>query len=244
MIVPRSKILELVKYIREEHPTHKIVFTNGVFDILHCGHVDYLKEAKKFGDILIVAINSNKSIRIIKGKDRPIIDQFQRAQIISNLKSVDAVVIFDEVEPLEIIEEIKPEVLVKGADWEKKDIIGKDFVEQNGGKVVGIPLKIRTSTTKIINKIRGKKLLNDEVFRLALETWGEDAQVGMCIEESGEMLAKINQLARGRIEVKDLIEEFVDVYIMMSQMRWIHRDIFDKIFDYKVKRIREKLGIE
>ena len=247
MIVPKTKIGEFISEIRNHYkayPSYKIVFTNGCFDILHAGHVDYLNKAKKKGNFLVVALNSDKSIRIIKGKNRPIVCQFQRAQVLDGLQAVDAVVIFDEVEPLELIEEIKPDVLVKGADWETKDIIGKDFVESYGGEVCGIPFRVNTSTSSIINKVKGNKKLNEDVFKTALEKWGSEAQIGMCIEESGEMLAKINQLARGRIELEELVEEFVDVYIMMCQMRWIHKDAFDKIFNHKVRRIRKKLGLD
>ncbi|MBN1638961.1 MAG: D-glycero-beta-D-manno-heptose 1-phosphate adenylyltransferase [Ignavibacteriales bacterium] len=131
----------------------KIVFTNGCFDILHIGHIDYLNKAKSFGNILIVALNSDESIRKIKGLKRPILPQEERAFIISNLKSVDYVTFFDEDTPEKIIGEILPDVLVKGADWELDKIIGREIVEANGGVVKRINFIASQSTTKIIEKI-------------------------------------------------------------------------------------------
>ena len=131
----------------------KIVFTNGVFDILHKGHVDYLNCAKSQGDILIVAVNSDASVKRIKGDRRPIVSENDRAFVIANLKSVDYVCIFGEDTPYETIKLIQPDVLVKGADWKIDDVIGKDIVEARGGKVVTIEYLDGKSTTNIINKI-------------------------------------------------------------------------------------------
>lgn len=131
----------------------KIVFTNGVFDILHRGHVEYLENAKKLGDKLIVGVNSNSSVKRIKGEKRPIVDEIDRATIISSLKSVDAVVIFEEDTPLEIITNIIPDVLVKGADWKVDSIIGREIVENNGGEVKTIQFLDNRSTTNIIENI-------------------------------------------------------------------------------------------
>jgi D-beta-D-heptose 7-phosphate kinase/D-beta-D-heptose 1-phosphate adenosyltransferase len=131
----------------------KIVFTNGVFDILHKGHVDYLNCAKSQGDILIVAVNSDASAKRIKGERRPIVSENDRAFVIANLKSVDYVCIFGEDTPYETIKLIQPDVLVKGADWKIDDVIGKDIVEARGGKVVTIEYLDGKSTTNIINKI-------------------------------------------------------------------------------------------
>ncbi len=127
-----------------------VVFTNGVFDILHAGHVDYITKAKEKGDILIVAVNSDSSVRRIKGELRPIVPQHERAFIISSLKPVDFVVIFNEDTPHEVITKLVPDVLVKGADWEIEKIVGRDIVEANGGKVETIEFINDQSTTNII----------------------------------------------------------------------------------------------
>ena len=131
----------------------KVVFTNGVFDILHAGHVDYITKAKSKGDILIVAVNSDLSVKKIKGELRPIVPQRERAFIISSLKPVDFVIIFDEETPYEIIKKLIPDVLVKGADWSIDSIVGKDIVEGNGGKVETIEFINDRSTTNIIKII-------------------------------------------------------------------------------------------
>lgn len=131
----------------------KIVFTNGVFDILHRGHVEYLESAKKLGDKLIVGVNSNSSVKRIKGEMRPIVDEIDRATIISNLKSVDSVVIFEEDTPLETITKIIPDVLVKGADWKVDSIVGREVVEQSGGVVKTIKFLENRSTTNVIENI-------------------------------------------------------------------------------------------
>ncbi|MFC1709418.1 D-glycero-beta-D-manno-heptose 1-phosphate adenylyltransferase [Candidatus Omnitrophota bacterium] len=129
------------------------VFTNGCFDILHVGHVSYLNKAKQLGDILIVAVNSDSSVKSIKAKNRPINTLKDRMKIISCLESVDYVCSFNESTPLSLIKKIVPSVLVKGADWKKKDVIGADFVKNNGGRVVCIKLEKGHSTTKLIRKI-------------------------------------------------------------------------------------------
>ncbi|NJD21730.1 MAG: D-glycero-beta-D-manno-heptose 1-phosphate adenylyltransferase [Melioribacter sp.] len=131
----------------------KVVFTNGVFDILHAGHVDYLTKAKAKGDILIVAVNSDSSVKKIKGELRPIVPQGERAFIISSLKPVDYVVIFNEETPYEIIKKIIPDVLVKGGDWPVENIVGRDIVEANGGKVETIEFINDRSTTNIIKTV-------------------------------------------------------------------------------------------
>jgi rfaE bifunctional protein nucleotidyltransferase chain/domain len=144
-----------VKFLREQFKKEKkkIVFTNGVFDIIHSGHVDYLIKAKALGDILIVGMNSDDSVRRIKGEKRPLIRQTDRAYILSNLKPVDYVVIFEEDTPLEIIKTIVPDVLVKGADWSLDKIIGSDIVLNNGGEVKNISFVNERSTSRIIDTI-------------------------------------------------------------------------------------------
>ena len=131
----------------------KVVFTNGVFDLIHAGHVDYLSKAKKLGDVLIVGLNSDESVRRIKGEKRPILKQEERAFILSNLKPVDFVVYFDDDTPAKLISEIIPDILVKGADWSVEKIVGKEVVEKNGGKVMNIEFVNDQSTSKIIDLI-------------------------------------------------------------------------------------------
>lgn len=131
----------------------KVVFTNGVFDILHRGHVEYLNRARELGDYLIVAVNSDSSVRRIKGEKRPVVSEADRAFVVSNLKCVDFVCVFGEDTPYEVIKSIQPDVLVKGADWKIENVVGKDIVEARGGKVVTIEYVMGRSTTNIINKI-------------------------------------------------------------------------------------------
>ena len=130
-----------------------VVFTNGCFDIIHAGHVDYLAKAKECGDVLILGLNSDKSVRSIKGEKRPIVPESERAFILSNLKSVDYVTLFDEDTPFEIISAIIPDILVKGADWPIDQIVGRDIVESNGGVVKTIKFVNQVSTTNIIKTI-------------------------------------------------------------------------------------------
>jgi rfaE bifunctional protein nucleotidyltransferase chain/domain len=131
----------------------KVVFTNGCFDIFHRGHIDYLEKAKKLGDILIVGLNSDESVKKIKGEKRPIVPQDDRALVLSALGCVDYVCIFDQETPEELIKKLIPDVLVKGGDWEKENIVGRKIVEENGGKVLTIPEVEGRSTQKIIQTI-------------------------------------------------------------------------------------------
>lgn len=131
-----------------------VVFTNGVFDVLHPGHVRYLREARACGDALIVAVNSDSSVRSNKGAGRPVNPAHERAEVLLALRSVDAAVIFDEETPHAIISAIKPDILVKGADWGPNDIVGRDVVEARGGRVVRIDLAPGFSTTALLEKIR------------------------------------------------------------------------------------------
>ncbi|MEI7591315.1 MAG: D-glycero-beta-D-manno-heptose 1-phosphate adenylyltransferase, partial [Deltaproteobacteria bacterium] len=130
-----------------------IVFTNGCFDILHVGHIRYLTEAKRNGDVLVVAVNSDESVRIIKGEKRPIVPEAERAEMLASLTVVDFVVIFNEPTPAEVILYLKPDILIKGGDWQKNDIIGADMVESWGGKVIIAELIENASTTNIIEKV-------------------------------------------------------------------------------------------
>jgi D-beta-D-heptose 7-phosphate kinase/D-beta-D-heptose 1-phosphate adenosyltransferase len=131
----------------------KIAFTNGCFELIHVGHVQYLQAARAEGDILVVGVNSDHSVRQIKGPRRPVVPENERAEVLASLACVDFVSLFDEPDPLEIIRSLLPDVLVKGADWAKDAIVGRDIVEANGGRVVRIPLTQGASTTSIIEKI-------------------------------------------------------------------------------------------
>lgn len=149
-----SEIKSLCKKFKEQKK--KVVFTNGCFDLIHAGHVDYLTKAKALGDILIVGMNTDDSVRRIKGDKRPILNQDERAFLISSLKPVDYVTFFNEDTPKEIIDEIIPDILVKGADWSKDKIVGRDVVEKNGGAVKTIKFVNDQSTSKIIESIKNK----------------------------------------------------------------------------------------
>ncbi len=131
----------------------KIVFTNGCFDILHVGHVRYLTQARKMGDLLIVGLNTDHSVRTIKGDRRPIVSETERAEVLAALETVDFVVLFDDPDPLRLITILKPDILVKGADWSKDEIIGREVVEKAGGKVARLPLVPGSSSTNLIEKI-------------------------------------------------------------------------------------------
>jgi D-beta-D-heptose 7-phosphate kinase/D-beta-D-heptose 1-phosphate adenosyltransferase len=152
------KTLEELKSIREKFKKEnkKVVFTNGCFDLIHGGHVDYLTKARAFGDVLIVGLNSDSSIRRIKGDKRPILLEDERAFVISNIKPVNYVTIFQEDTPAELIGELIPDILVKGADWAIENIVGKEVVEANGGEVKTIKFVNNQSTTKIISSILDK----------------------------------------------------------------------------------------
>ena len=132
----------------------RVVFSNGVFDLLHPGHVRYLQTARAEGDVLIVALNSDRSVRGNKGPSRPIFPEAERAEILSSLACVDAVVVFDEPTPAEIIGAIQPDVLVKGADWAADAIVGRDTVEARGGKVVRVAVEEGWSTTRIVERMK------------------------------------------------------------------------------------------
>jgi len=131
-----------------------VVFTNGVFDLLHVGHLRYLQQARELGDALIVGLNSDESVRQIKGPGRPITAEGERAEILEALACVDGVVIFGEAAPHELIAALQPDVLVKGADWAADAIVGRDIVEKRGGRVVRVPIELGHSTTALVDKIR------------------------------------------------------------------------------------------
>jgi D-beta-D-heptose 7-phosphate kinase/D-beta-D-heptose 1-phosphate adenosyltransferase len=132
----------------------RVVFTNGVFDILHPGHVRYLQQARGLGDALIVGVNSDRSVRAIKGPGRPVNTEIERVEILLALSAVDAAVIFDEGTPLELITALEPDILVKGSDWPADQIVGREFVEARGGQVVLMPFSQGHSTTHLIDRVR------------------------------------------------------------------------------------------
>ena len=148
----QSNATSLVQRLRASGKT--VVFTNGAFDLLHLGHVRYLKAARLLGDALIVGLNSDRSVRSNKGPGRPITPEAERAEILAALDCVDAVVVFDEDTPHEVIDALQPDILVKGADWAADAIVGRDIVEARGGRVVRIEIEPGHSTTAIVEKIR------------------------------------------------------------------------------------------
>ena len=145
--------MDLKKIEKLKSKNKRVVFTNGCFDILHLGHIKYLQKAKELGDILVVGLNSDISVRNLKGNKRPIFNQDERSQILLALSCVDFVIFFDEKTPLRLIKQIKPDVLVKGGDWKTEDIVGSDFVINRGGVVRSLNFEDGYSTTKTIEKI-------------------------------------------------------------------------------------------
>lgn len=150
-IKTQRQLIKLIYGLRKKGK--KIAFTNGCFDILHYGHIKYLEKAKRLADILVVAANSDSSVRKIKGKNRPINNQFDRLRVLNALSCIDYLVMFNEETPLKLIESISPDVLIKGGDWKVEEIAGADFVKSYGGKIVAIPYLKGYSTTNLIKKI-------------------------------------------------------------------------------------------
>jgi D-beta-D-heptose 7-phosphate kinase/D-beta-D-heptose 1-phosphate adenosyltransferase len=150
-IHPRSELKAEVDRLKREGK--KVIFTNGCFDILHAGHTRYLREAKKLGDVLVLALNSDSSVRSIKGEKRPIVPETERAEVVASLASVDYVTIFDELTPIELIEFLQPDIIVKGGDWAEKDIVGAETVRRWGGRVAIMPEIKGASTTNVIEKV-------------------------------------------------------------------------------------------
>jgi len=144
----------IVRFAREKRNGKKVVFTNGCFDLLHPGHIRSLEAARASGDVLIVGINSDESVRALKGEGRPVIPQEERAEVLASLECVDAVVIFEESTPQNVVAALVPDVLVKGGDWPGNQIVGREEVEAAGGKVVLVDVVAGYSTTEILKKIR------------------------------------------------------------------------------------------
>jgi D-beta-D-heptose 7-phosphate kinase/D-beta-D-heptose 1-phosphate adenosyltransferase len=144
----------ILRFGREKRNGRRVVFSNGCFDLLHPGHIRSLELARALGDVLIVGLNSDASVRQLKGEGRPVISELERAEILAALESVDAVVIFDDLTPRELIARLLPDILVKGGDWPGDQIVGREEVEAAGGRVVSIPVVPRYSTSAILQKIR------------------------------------------------------------------------------------------
>ena len=153
-IKTRKELLRIIKDLKAKGK--RIVFTNGCFDLLHIGHVRYLEKAKGLGDVLFVGVNSDSSIRKLKGPKRPILSEEERAEILSGLGCVDYVTLFDEIDPLKLITSLQPDVLAKGGDWTKEQTVGKEVVERSGGEVVIIPFVKGASTSNLIETILKK----------------------------------------------------------------------------------------
>jgi len=150
-----KSIQEIVKIVRQlKKEDKKIVFTNGCFDLLHLGHIRYLRGAKRLGDVLVIGLNSDHSVSSLKGKGRPLVKEEDRAEVLSALEMVDYIVIFNELTPKKLIDEIIPDVLVKGGDWKKEGVVGRDTVEAHGGEVIIIPEVKGYSTSALIKKIQ------------------------------------------------------------------------------------------
>ena len=156
--MPNQKIMKISRMkkvlARLKVQGKKVVFTNGCFDILHVGHVRYLRKAKSLGDILIIGMNTDRSVKTIKGEKRPIVPERERAEVLSALEFVDYIIFFDEPDPLALITALQPDVLVKGADWSKDRIVGREVVENLGGRVVRVSMVPGASSTGLIEKIK------------------------------------------------------------------------------------------
>ena len=151
-IVSHDVLIDRIAELRKAG--NLIVFTNGCFDLLHMGHITYLNEARGLGDVLVVGVNTDRSVRALKGEQRPIIPEQERSHILAALECVDFVTLFDEETPLELIQAVHPDILVKGADYSKEQVVGHDIVESYGGSVILLPLIENMSTSALINRIK------------------------------------------------------------------------------------------
>ena len=150
-IKERKELLRIIKNLKAKGK--RIVFTNGCFDLLHLGHVRYLEKAKALGDVLVVGVNSDSSVRKLKGPKRPILPEEERTEILSGLGCVDYITIFNEADPLILIDSLKPNLLVKGGDWTREQIVGREVVERSGGELIIIPFVKGASTSNVIDTI-------------------------------------------------------------------------------------------
>lgn len=180
---------EHIAIFKNEHSREKIVFTNGCFDILHVGHVDYLQKAAKLGDLLVIGLNSDASVRRLKGASRPINNQNDRAEVLSALGCVDYVAIFDEDTPLNLIKTLAPNVLVKGDDYKPEEVVGKAEVETRGGKLVLLPFVEGKSTTSVLNSL---KVVQDELIKQRIQ---ESIAVKQQLLDNNKLLMTLSSLA-------------------------------------------------
>ncbi len=152
-----SKVKSLAGVVRAVRKAQaagrRVVFTNGCFDLLHRGHTRYLERARALGDLLVVAINSDRSVRALKGRGRPVVPEGQRAEVLAALAAVDYTVIFDELDPARVIRAVRPDVLVKGGDWPISQIVGADYVQSRGGRVLSLPYVEGASTSALIGRV-------------------------------------------------------------------------------------------
>ena len=149
-VVPEPAWKSLEGWRRDDH---RIVFTNGVFDLLHRGHVEYLEDARALGDRLVIGVNSDASVRRLKGPNRPIVPEAERAELLEALRCVDLAIVFEDDSPERLIQAVRPDVLAKGGDWAIDKILGREFVESYGGKVLNIPLREGLSTSILVDRI-------------------------------------------------------------------------------------------
>ena len=154
-----EELVRHLNYHRQQKET--IVFTNGCFDVLHRGHIEYLRFCKNQGNIVVLGLNSDSSVRKLKGPDRPVNNQHDRAAVLAAMESIDYIAIFDELDPLELIKQVRPDVLVKGADWVDKGVVGREFVESHGGRVELAPLVDGKSSTSTLEKLKRIEQNND-----------------------------------------------------------------------------------
>ncbi|HUI41758.1 MAG TPA: D-glycero-beta-D-manno-heptose 1-phosphate adenylyltransferase [Terriglobia bacterium] len=154
-ILPLDEAVERVRDLKREG--RRVVFTNGCFDLLHPGHTRYLAEARALGDVLVVALNSDRSVRTLKGPGRPVVPEGERAEVLAALRSVDYVTVFDDLTPRDVIARMLPQVLAKGADWGPSAIVGREEVEAAGGQVVSVPVAAGYSTSALIEKIKARR---------------------------------------------------------------------------------------
>lgn len=206
-IKSREELKEIVDRARTEG--RKVAFTNGCFDLIHVGHTRYLQEAKKYGDIFIVAVNSDSSVRALKGDSRPIISEDQRAEVLAALGCVDYVTIFSELDPLKLITYLKPDFLVKGGDWAADTIIGKEVVEAEGGRVIRVSVIEGAATTNIVQRII-------------------DRYAGEKVKE-GDTRVEVNKKAKG---IKLLV---LDVDGVMTDGRVVFADSGEELKAFDVK---------
>lgn len=227
----KIKNLEQLKKIIAASKKRKkrIVFTNGCFDILHLGHIRYLKKARSLGDKLVVALNSDSSARKLKGKGRPVFPEGKRAALVAALECVDYVTVFNKSTPLHLIKALKPDVLVKGADWRKKDIVGKCFVESYGGKVARVPFVKGYSTSSII---AGMRIIDANLNR-SREGLRVCEEITRFILEDARLTSELKALRHG---ISHSIKKFPGSYKVLLESRNSRTDVGKKVLNKSRRR--------